>query len=391
MNHIFDTHAHYSSRQFDADRAALLKALPEGGVVGVLECATHSGDAQKVLELAHTAPYFHAALGIHPESLIEEDAATVAVYHGDWRAELAAMRPLFEDKAVVAVGEIGLDHHWPVPREEQYALFEAQLQLARELDLPVSVHDREAHAEMYDLLRKYKPRGALHCYSGSADDAAWLVEQGMYLGFGGAVTYKGAKRAARVLAAIPHDRALLETDCPYMAPEPVREPEPERRDYPEYSDYDAPPIPGDELDPAQFAEEQPEDSFLRGRETAKPEPPRTPERAPVSAPAPAASDGKLWSAVCAAVMDKMPFDVRGYLVDESKVCAAVDGDVLRVEVVPGFVYGRVNKPDIIQRFSDAARSISGREMRVLLTELKPKPRQQRSLEELKQFKEVKFI
>ena len=196
MTNIFDTHAHYASRQFDGDRADLLAALPRGGVVGVLECATHSGDAQKVLELAHTAPYFHA--------------------------ELAAMRPLYEDPAVVAVGEIGLDHHWPVPREEQYALFEAQLQLARELDLPVSVHDREAHAEMYDLLRKYKPRGALHCYSGSADDAAWLVEQGMYLGFGGAVTYKGAKRAAKVLAAIPHDRALLETDCPYMAPEPVR-------------------------------------------------------------------------------------------------------------------------------------------------------------------------
>ena len=188
MTNIFDTHAHYASRQFDGDRADLLAALPRGGVVGVLECATHSGDAQKVLELAHTVPYFHAALGIHPESLIEEDAATVAVYHGDWRAELAAMRPLYEDPAVVAVGEIGLDHHWPVPREEQYALFEAQLQLARELDLPVSVHDREAHAEMYDLLRKYKPRGALHCYSGSADDAAWLVEQGMYLGFGGATT-----------------------------------------------------------------------------------------------------------------------------------------------------------------------------------------------------------
>ena len=205
-----------------AQRAELLTALPAGGVVGVLECATHSGDAAQVLELAHAAPYFHAALGIHPESLIEEDAATVAVYHGDWRAELAAMRPLFADKAVAAVGEIGLDHHWPVPRQEQYDLFEAQLQLAKELDLPVSAHDREAHVEMYELLRKYKPRGALHCYSGSADDAAWLVEQGMYLGFGGAVTYKGAKRAARVLAAIPHDRALLETDCPYMAPEPVR-------------------------------------------------------------------------------------------------------------------------------------------------------------------------
>ena len=115
MNNIFDTHAHYSSRQFDADRAELLTALPAGGVVGVLECATHSGDAAQDLELAHAAPYFHAALGIHPESLIEEDAATVAVYYGDWRAELAAMRPLFADKAVAAVGEIGLDHHWPRP------------------------------------------------------------------------------------------------------------------------------------------------------------------------------------------------------------------------------------------------------------------------------------
>ncbi len=223
MTNIFDTHAHYSSRQFDADRDELLgKALPEGGVVGVLECATHSGDAPRVLELAHTYPYIHAALGIHPESLGEEDAPTVAVYGGDWRAELKAMRPLFEDKAVAAVGEIGLDHHWPLPAREQYDLFEAQLQLAAELDLPVSIHDREAHGEMYELLRRYKPKGVLHCYSGSAEDAVWLTAQGLCLGFGGAVTYKGAKRAARVLAAIPHDCAVLETDCPYMAPEPVR-------------------------------------------------------------------------------------------------------------------------------------------------------------------------
>lgn len=120
------------------------------------------------------------------------------------------------------MGEIGLDHHWPVPRQEQYDLFEAQLQLAAELDLPVSIHDREAHAEVYDLLRRYKPRGVLHCYSGSAEDAAWITGQGMYLGFGGAVTYKGARRAARVLEAIDPRWALLETDCPYMAPEPVR-------------------------------------------------------------------------------------------------------------------------------------------------------------------------
>ncbi len=222
LTDIFDTHAHYGSRRFDADRDGLLAALPAAGVTGVLECATHSGDAGAAVALAHRYPFVRAAVGIHPESLIEEDAATVAVYHGDWRAELNALRPLFEDKAVAAVGEIGLDHHWPVPRQEQYDLFEAQLRLAAELDLPVSVHDREAHAEMYELLKKYHPRGVLHCYSGSAEDAAWLVDQGLCLGFGGAVTYKGAKRAAKVLAAIPHEAAVLETDCPYMAPEPVR-------------------------------------------------------------------------------------------------------------------------------------------------------------------------
>ena len=237
MQNIFDTHAHYCSRQFDADRGELMAALPAGGVAGVLECATHSGDAPRVLELAHTTPFVYAALGIHPESIIEEDAATVAVYHGDWRAELRAMRPLYEDGRVVAVGEIGLDHHWPVPRQEQLELFEAQLQLAAELDLPVSVHDREAHAEMYELLRRYKPRGVLHCYSGSAEDAVWLTGQGMYLGFGGAVTYRGAKRAARVLAAIEPRWAVLETDCPYMAPEPVRGRRNDSRNIAHVADY----------------------------------------------------------------------------------------------------------------------------------------------------------
>lgn len=222
MTDIFDTHAHYCSRQFEPDRDELMQALPAAGVTGVLECATHSGDAPRVLALAHKYPFVHAALGIHPESLGEENAPTVAVYHGDWRAELAAMRPLFDDPAVAAVGEIGLDHHWPLPAQEQYDLFEAQLRLAAELDLPVSVHDREAHAETYELLKKYKPLGVLHCYSGSAEDAAWLVDQGMCLGFGGAVTYKGAKRAAKVLAAIPHEAAVLETDCPYMSPTLVR-------------------------------------------------------------------------------------------------------------------------------------------------------------------------
>jgi len=222
MTDIFDTHAHYCSHRFDDDRAAVLAALPGAGVTGVLECATHSGDAPRAVALAREYPFVFAAVGIHPESLIEEDAATVAKFGGDWRAELAALRPLFDDPRVVAVGEIGLDKHWPVPLQAQLDLFEAQLQLAAELNLPCSIHDREAHGEMYELLRRYKPRGVLHCYSGSAEDAAWLTGQGLYLGFGGSSTYKNARRAVRVLESIPREQALFETDCPYMSPEPVR-------------------------------------------------------------------------------------------------------------------------------------------------------------------------
>ena len=219
---IFDTHAHYCSTRFDPDREELLARLPEEGVVGVCECATHSGDAALAVALAHKFPYVWAAVGIHPESLIEEDAATVAVYRGDWAAELRDMVPLFEDERVVAVGECGLDHHWPIPEQAQLDLLEAQLKLARELDKPIILHDREAHAPMYELLRKYKPKGILHCYSGSADDAVWLARQGLYFGFGGACTFKGAKRAAKAIAALPLEQIVLETDCPYMAPEPVR-------------------------------------------------------------------------------------------------------------------------------------------------------------------------
>lgn len=222
MGPIFDTHAHYTSRQFDADRDDVLQALPGRGVVGVCEQATHSGTAQQALQLARRYPWMVCAVGIHPESLIEQDAATCRIYGGDWRAELRDMRPMFEDSRVVAVGECGLDHHWPVPTDEQYALFEAQLRLALELDKPIVVHDREAHAEVYALLKKYRPKGVVHCYSGSADDALWIARQGMFIGFGGGCTFRGAKRAVKALQALSLDNIVLETDCPYMAPEPVR-------------------------------------------------------------------------------------------------------------------------------------------------------------------------
>ena len=180
---IFDTHAHYSARAFDADRFALLDSLPGKGVVGVCEQATHSGDAPRVLELAHRYPWVVAAIGIHPESLLPaadcgEDgpAPTVSVYGGDWAAEMQALTPYYDDPKVVAVGECGLDYHWPVPKDAQLALFEAEIRLALELDKPIIVHDRQAHADVYALLKKYRPKGIVHCYSGSAEDAVQLAE-----------------------------------------------------------------------------------------------------------------------------------------------------------------------------------------------------------------------
>ena len=218
---IFDTHAHYSARAFDADRFALLDSLPEKGVVGVCEQATHSGDAPRVLELAHRYPWVYAAIGIHPESLLapedcgeEGPAPTVSVFGGDWAAEMKALAPCYDDPKVVAVGECGLDYHWPVPKDAQLALFEAEIRLALELDKPIIVHDRNAHADVYALLKKYRPKGIVHCYSGSADDAVWLARQGLYFGFGGACTFKGAKRAAKAIAALPLEQIVLETDCP---------------------------------------------------------------------------------------------------------------------------------------------------------------------------------
>ncbi len=226
---IFDTHAHYSSRAFDADRDALLARLPEQGVVGICEQATHSGDAPCCLELAHRYPWVWAAVGIHPESLLpaadcgpDGPAPTISVYGGDWAAEMKALEPYYDDPRVVAVGECGLDYHWPVPKDAQLALFEAEIRLALELDKPIIVHDRQAHADVYALLKQYRPKGIVHCYSGSAEDAVLLAKQGLFIGFGGASTFRGAKRAAKAIEALPLEAILLETDCPYMAPEPLR-------------------------------------------------------------------------------------------------------------------------------------------------------------------------
>ena len=195
-------------------------------VVNVLLSAVLNGEP---LELAHRYPWVVAAIGIHPESLLPaadcgEDgpAPTVSVYGGDWAAEMQALTPYYDDPKVVAVGECGLDYHWPGPKDAQLALFEAEIRLALELDKPIIVHDRQAHADVYALLKKYRPKGIVHCYSGSAEDAVQLAAQGLYIGFGGACTFNDAKRAAKAIEALPLDAIVLETDCPYMAPEPVR-------------------------------------------------------------------------------------------------------------------------------------------------------------------------
>ena len=219
---IFDTHAHYTSSQFDANRTELLQSLPSQKIGGVVDCATDHASAQQSLALAEQYPFFWVAAGIHPESLIEEAASTQTVYKGDWQAELAAIEPLLSHPRVVAVGECGLDYHWPVPKDAQQQLFVAQLRMAQEHDLPILVHDREAHADTYTLLRKYAPKGIVHCYSGSADDAAWLTRQGLLLGIGGVVTFANAHKLHEVVRQTPLEHMVLETDCPYLAPVPFR-------------------------------------------------------------------------------------------------------------------------------------------------------------------------
>lgn len=212
---IYDSHAHYDDSAFDKDRAWLLeKQLPLSGVRCVINMGTRLLTCASTVGLSDLNPYIFAAVGIHPEEI---DGSLPE----DW---LQCLRVWLERGDAVAVGEIGLDYHWEdcAPRERQREVFAAQLSLAKELDLPVCVHDRDAHADVLDLLREYRPQGVLHCFSGSLEMAREILDLGMYIGIGGAVTFKNAKKILRVAAGIPLDRLLLETDAPYMAPEPYR-------------------------------------------------------------------------------------------------------------------------------------------------------------------------
>jgi len=217
FGNIFDTHAHYTGRRFAQDRAQLLRDLPANGVSLVLNCGSDLKDSAAALALAREFPHVYVACGVHPHEASSFGAQGEDELHG-----------LLQDKRCVAVGEIGLDYHYDFsPREIQRDVFRRQLNLAAEQDLPVIIHDREAHEDTLHILQDFYPKnaknpGVVHCFSGSAEFAMEVLKLGFYLGFGGAVTFKNAKRPLAVAAEIPLERLLLETDAPYMAPEPFR-------------------------------------------------------------------------------------------------------------------------------------------------------------------------
>lgn len=211
---LFDTHAHYDDESFDADRDAVLTALPEQGVGLILNPGCDVESSRKAVRYAAAYPHVYAAVGIHPENC-----------GGCTAGDLDAIRALAQQPKTVAIGEIGLDYYWAEnpPRDFQQQVLRQQLALARELALPVIIHDREAHADTLAIVRELPGvTGVFHCFSGSPEMARELLKMGWYLGFDGPVTYKNARRAPEVAAVTPLDRMLIETDSPYMTPVPYR-------------------------------------------------------------------------------------------------------------------------------------------------------------------------
>lgn len=211
---IFDTHAHLDDRAFDADREELLSQLPSNGVGLLMNPGCSLASSLAAVELAKKYDYVYAAVGSHPDAADEVNEQVLSQYR-----ELVKKNP-----KVRAIGEIGLDYHYEdIPREIQQRAFRAQMALAAELNLPVIVHEREAHEDGMKIVREYPGvTGVFHCFSGSLEMAQWLIARGWYIGFGGVLTFKNAKKALQVAANIPLERIVLETDCPYMAPEPFR-------------------------------------------------------------------------------------------------------------------------------------------------------------------------
>ena len=211
---LFDTHAHLDDEAFAQDRAQLLSQLPQQGLTLVMNPGCSLSSSRNAVALAKEYDYIYAAVGSHPDACDEVDDAVIEEYR-----MLCKQNP-----KVKAIGEIGLDYHYEdIPRQIQQRAFRQQMALAAELQLPVIVHERDAHADGMQIVSEFPTvQGVFHCYSGSLEMAKWLIERGWYIGFTGVLTFKNARKAIEVAANIPLERLVLETDCPYMAPEPFR-------------------------------------------------------------------------------------------------------------------------------------------------------------------------
>lgn len=212
MDFIFDTHAHYNDKAFDEDRTNLLDSFYESGILGVINCGTDINSSKKSIELSEKYDFIYSAVGFHPEDINKAD-----------ENYLSEIKMLSEHKKCVAIGEIGLDYYWVKDnKEEQKRFFTEQIILANEINLPVIIHSRDAHNDTLEILKKYKPQGVLHCFSGSVEIMNEALKLGLYIGLGGAVTFKNARVPLEVAEKLPLQRLLLETDCPYMTPVPHR-------------------------------------------------------------------------------------------------------------------------------------------------------------------------
>ena len=209
----FDTHAHYCDKRFNEDRDELLGSMNDGGVSLILNSGSSLRSSKMSLELADKYPFIYASVGVHPHDSKSMDDETVGV-----------LEKLLSHPKAVAVGEIGLDYHYDFsPRDVQKKRFREQLELARRLDKPVIIHEREALQDTLEAVREYSDlNGVFHCFSGSWETAKIILDFGWYISFTGVITFKNARRALEVIEKMPADRIMLETDCPYMAPEPKR-------------------------------------------------------------------------------------------------------------------------------------------------------------------------
>ena len=211
---LFDTHAHLLDDQFEQDRNALIASFPAAGVAGFVEACVEANDIPKIQGLTLLHDFVFGSAGIHPHSASSAD-----------NSNLLRVERALEQKKIVAVGEIGLDYHYDFsPREVQREAFANQLDLAVQTKKPVIIHDREAHGDVMNMLsaRRGQLSGVLHCYSGSYEDAVHYIDMGFYIAFGGALTFKNATKQRCIAEKLPLERIVIETDCPYMTPEPHR-------------------------------------------------------------------------------------------------------------------------------------------------------------------------